>query len=139
MEYDYRQQVKSDILNFIKNNNINFKDFNNLSKLKEYIKYKVWNEDCVTGVGSSSYFCDGYKAEEAVAHNWDLLKEAVEAFGYYNVNVIEKGPEWADLTIRCYLLDECIEEVLKEIKNKFDEEKHQTRTIFTRNNLFVKC
>lgn len=139
MEYDYRQQVKSDILNYIKNNNINFRNFNNLNELKEYLKYKVWNEDCVTGVGSSSYFCDGYKAEEAVAHNWDLLKEAVEAFGYYNVNVIEKGPEWADLTIRCYLLDECIEEVLKEIKNKFDEEKSQTRTIFTRNNLFVKC
>lgn len=139
MEYDYRQQVKSDILDYIKNNNINFRDFKNLRELKEYIKYKVWNEDCVTGVGSSSYFCDGYKAEEAVAHNWGLLKEAVEAFGYYNVNVIEKGAEWADLTIRCYLLDECIEEVLKEIKNKFDEEKNQVRTIFTRNNLFVKC
>lgn len=139
MEYDYRQQVKSDILNYIKNNNINFRDFNNLNELKEYLKYKVWNEDCVTGVGSRSYFCDGYKAEEAVAHNWELLQEAMEAFGYYNINVIERGAEWADLTIRCYLLDECISEALKEIKNKFDEEKSQTRTIFTRNNLFVKC
>lgn len=118
MEYDYRQQVKSDILNYIKNNNINFRNFNNLNELKEYIKDKVWNEDCVTGVGSSSYFCSRYEAEEAVAHNWELLQEALEAFGYYNINVIEKGPEWADLTIRCYLLDECIKEALEEIEEE---------------------
>ena len=121
MEYDYRQQVKSDILNYIKNNNINFRDFNNLNELKEYIKNKVWNEDCVTGVGSSSYFCSLYEAEEAVAHNWELLQEALEAFGYCNINVIERRAEWADLTIRCYLLDECIEKALEEIKDDFEK------------------
>ena len=37
-------------------------------------------------------------------------------FGF-DCNAIEKGPEWADVTIRCYLLGEAIHTVLDELED----------------------
>lgn len=35
-------------------------------------------------------------------------------FGCEDVNAIEEGAEWCDVTIRCYLLGEVLREVLDE-------------------------
>ena len=51
----------------------------------------------------------------------DLLEEALDEFGQNNINVIEKGAEWADVTIRCYLLGLAISEVLNDLEEDFDE------------------
>lgn len=75
----------------------------------------------MTGNASGSYYCNSYKAEESIAHNWDLLEEALDKFGENNINVIKKGVEWADVTIRCYLLGSAISEVLDELEEDFDE------------------
>lgn len=58
-----------------------------------------------------------------IAHNWDLLNEALDEFEQNNINVIEKGAEWADVTIRCYLLGSVISDVLDEMEENgdFDE------------------
>lgn len=66
---------------------------------------------------------NSYKAEESIAHNWDLLNEALDEFEQNNINVIEKGAEWADVTIRCYLLGSVISDVLDEMEENgdFDE------------------
>lgn len=126
MEYDYRQQVKSDILDYI-NNNIDFKDFNDLDELEEHLNDTLWVEDSVTGNGSGSYYCNSYAAEEAICHNLDLLGEALDAFGG-SCDILKDGAEAADVTIRCYLLGECIAEALEEIEedfNKAHEEEQQ--------------
>ena len=117
MQYNYREAVKSDILDYI-NNNIDFKDFNDLDELEEYLNEKLWVEDSVTGNGSGSYYCNSYAAEEAICHNLDLLGEALDEFGG-SCNILKDGAEAADVTIRCYLLSECIAEVLEEIKGDF--------------------
>ena len=119
MQYDYRQQVKSDILDYIKNN-IDFKDFNDLDELEEYLNDTLWVEDSVTGNGSGSYDCNSYAAEEAICHNLDLLGEALDEFGG-SCNILKDGAEAADVTIRCYLLSECIAESLEEIKEDFNK------------------
>ena len=119
MEYDYRQQVKSDILNYIKNN-IDFKDFNDLDELEEHLNEKLWDNDSVTGNGSGSYYCNAWAAEEAICHNLDLLGEALDAFGG-SCDILKDGAEAADVTIRCYLLSECIAEVLEEIEEDFNK------------------
>ena len=119
MKYDYRQQVKSDILDYIKNN-IDFKDFNDLDELEEHLNEKLWDNDSVTGNGSGSYYCNAWAAEEAICHNLDLLGEALDAFGG-SCDILKDGAEAADVTIRCYLLSECIAEALKEIEEDFNK------------------
>ena len=119
MQYDYREEVKSDILDYI-NNNIDFKDFNDLDELEEYLNDKLWDNDSVTGNGSGSYYCNAWAAEEAICHNLDLLGEALDAFGG-SCDILKDGAESADVTIRCYLLNECIAEALKEIEEDFNK------------------
>lgn len=117
--YDYRETVKDDVLEYI-NNEINFEDFDTLEDLEEYLNDELWTVDSVTGNASSSYTFSTYEAEENLAHNWDLLAEALEEFGNEE-NPISKGAEWCDVTIRCYLLGECIAAALEEIEDDFNE------------------
>lgn len=117
--YDYREAVKEDVLEYI-NNEINFEDFDTLDELEEKLNEDLWTEDSVTGNASGSYTFNTYEAEENLAHNWDLLAEALEEFGNEK-NPISKGAEWCDVTIRCYLLGECIAAALEEIEDDFNE------------------
>lgn len=119
MQYNYREAVKSDILDYI-NNNIDFKDFNDLDELEEHLNDTLWDNDSVTGNGSGSYYCNSYAAEEAICHNLDLLGEALDAFGV-SCDILKDGAEAADVTIRCYLLSECIAEALEEIEEDFNK------------------
>jgi hypothetical protein len=75
----------------------------------------MWVNDSITGNASGSYFFSSYKAEQALVGNWDLLAEALTEFCCY-CNAIAKGAEWCDVTIRCYLLGECIAAALNEIE-----------------------
>ena len=117
--YDYREVVKEDVLEYI-NNEINFEDFDTLEDLEEYLNDELWTVDSVTGNASGSYTFGTYEAEENIAHNWDLLAEALEELGNEE-NQISKGAEWCDVTIRCYLLGECIAAALEEIEDDFNE------------------
>ena len=117
MQYNYREAVKSDILDYIKNN-IDFKDFNDLDELEEYLNEKLWDNDSVTGNGSGYYYCNAWAAEEAICHNLELLGEALDEFGG-SCDILKDGAEAADVTIRCYLLGECIAEALEEIEDDF--------------------
>lgn len=117
--YDYRETVKDDVLEYI-NNEINFEDFDTLEDLEEYLNDELWTVDSVTGNASGSYTFSTYEAEENIAHNWDLLAEALEGFGNEE-NPISKGAEWCDVAIRCYLLGECIAAALEEVEDDFNE------------------
>lgn len=114
-KYDYRVALKNDIRDYIAEN-INLADYADNEELQGYLQDTLWAEDSVTGNASGSYTLSTYQAEENIAHNWDLLQEALEDFGQSDISVLEKGAEWADVTIRCYLLSECIAEVLEEVK-----------------------
>lgn len=72
-------------------------------------------DDGVTGNASGSYYCNSWKAEEAICHNLDLLGEALEEFGCSPSYLIEHGPEAADVTIRCYLLGQVLSDVLDDL------------------------
>jgi len=117
--YDYAEAVKDDVLEYIKNE-IDFSDFNTIEELEEKLNDVLFTEDSVTGNASGSYTFSTYRAEENIAHNWDILAEALEEFGN-SENPIEKGAEWCDVTIRCYLLGSAISEALEEIEDEFNE------------------
>ena len=91
-KYNYLEAVKEDVKNYI-DSEINFTDFDSLEELEEKLNDELWTEDSVTGNASGSYYCNSYKAEESIAHNLDLLEEALDEFGQNNINVIEKGAE----------------------------------------------
>lgn len=119
MAYDYREAVKDDVLEYI-NNEINFEDFDTLEELGEHLNEVLFTEDSVTGNASGSYTFNTYEAEENICHNLDLLGEALEEFGG-GYDILKDGAEAADVTIRCYLLGECIAAALEEIEDDFNE------------------
>lgn len=121
--YDYREAMTEDVKEWIKEN-IDLTEWTeDREGLEQQLNDDLWTEDSITGNASGSYYCNSYNAEESIAHNWDLLNEALDEFGQNNINVIEKGAEWADVTIRCYLLRFVISDVLDEMEENgdFDE------------------
>lgn len=114
--YDYLESVKEDVKEYIKNEIE--------GKVEEIDQNELYDilflEDSVTGNASGSYTFCTYQAEENLCHNLDLLKEALEEFGETVSEAIEKGAEYCDVTIRCYLLSQAIDEAIEELK---EEEK----------------
>lgn len=125
----YLDMIEDDVREWI-NENIDLDDYKgNRDGLEEKLNDELFNEDSVTGNASGSYYCNAYKAEEAIAHHWDLLAEALEEFGF-NISATEmlnKGAEWGDSIIRCYLVGEAIRNVLDELEEdgKFDEDEDE--------------
>lgn len=120
MAYDYREAVKSDILEYIRDN-IDFSEFDTLEELEEKLNDDLWTVDSVTGNGSGSYTFSSYQAEENLCHNLDLLGEALTEFGSDADYLMKNGAEACDVTIRCYLLGECIAAALEELEDEFNE------------------
>lgn len=119
--YDYRKEVKNDILECIEDNYTTEEIISNLSNREEWqeqLNDELWTADSVTGNGSGSYFFSRYKAEVALCHNLCLLAEALEEFGYTIADLLKRGAEWADVTIRCYLLYECLSDALDALEEK---------------------
>lgn len=121
--YDYREAMTEDVKEWIKENVDLTEWTEDREGLEQQLNDDLWTEDSITGNASGSYYCNSYNAEESIAHNWDLLNEALDEFGQNDINVIKKGAEWADVTIRCYLLESVISDVLNEMEENgdFDE------------------
>ena len=86
----------------------------------------LWVYDGVTGNASGSYTFNAYTAGEYLVGNWDILSEALMEFAEYNTtNILEKGEEWCDVTIRCYLLGEVLAEVLDEYFEDEEEDEYE--------------
>lgn len=108
MEYDYKKAVREDIKNYLNDNGITLTESN-----RETVYDDMFVSDSVTGNGSGSYTFSAYKAEEYLCHNLDLLAEAVDEFGD-GVDVLKKGAEACDVTIRCYLLGQILDEFIQD-------------------------
>ena len=107
-KYNYLENLKEDIKTYIKENDITNLDENSLYD-------DMFINDSITGNASGSYYCNAWKAEEALAHNLDLLQEAYEEFGSTpELN----NPEACDVTIRCYLLGQALHEVIEEMEEE---------------------
>lgn len=92
-----------------------------LDDYSEKLNQDLWVDDGVTGNASGSYFCNAYKAEEALVGNWGLAAEALEEFGCDNINPFERSAEWVDCFIRCYLLNSCIAEYIEQHEDDLTE------------------
>lgn len=120
--YDYHKAIKDDCETAIKE----YLDFHKdevqgMSKetLREKFHDSFWIDDSVTGNASGSYTFSSYDAEQNIAGNWDLLGEAMKEF-CCECDAIAKGAEWADVTIRCYLLGEGIDKAMEELEEEIE-------------------
>lgn len=119
-KYDYSSNVKDDIRTAIEERYSEDDIIERLSEDRDDFHNELHDElfldDSVTGNASGSYTFSRWKAEENLCHNMDLLEEALSEFGMDLGDW--KGAEWADVTIRCYLLGQCLSEVLDDLESE---------------------
>lgn len=118
-KYDYLEAVKADVKEYIEEN-IDREDWvDDRDGLETQLNDDCFIDDSVTGNASGSYYCNAYKAREALAMNSDILVEALECFDA-ELESYKKAltdPEYADCTIRCYLVARAVSEVLDELED----------------------
>ena len=123
--YNYLEAVTSDVLDYIKEE-INLDEWKgNREGLEEKLNDELWTVDSVTGNASGSYTFNTWEAEENLAHNWDLLAEALDEFGQDRTDVLRQGAEAMDVTIRCYLLGQAIAEALDELEELAEDDEEE--------------
>lgn len=123
--YNYLEAVTSDVLDYIKEE-INLDEWKgNREGLEEKLNDELWTVDSVTGNASGSYTFNTWEAEENLAHNWDLLAEALDEFKQDGTDVLRQGAEAMDVTIRCYLLGQAIAEALDELEEELAEDDEE--------------
>ena len=123
-KYDYLSAVENDVREYIENN-VNFHDYSDLDEMKEDLNEKLFVEDSVTGNASGSYTFNTWKAEEYLCHNLDLLAEANEEFGGSS-DILSDGAEMCDVTIRCYLLGQAIENVAPDMWQDWEDSQEES-------------
>lgn len=109
-KYDYEEAVKADIREYLKDRGVE-------GRIDEDLRQELEDDmfvcDSVTGNASGSYTFSAWRAEENLCHNWDLIGECAEHFGIENAS-LSKGAEYWDVSIRCYLLNRCLTEIVNE-------------------------
>lgn len=110
--YNYYDVVKEDVKNYIKEN------YESLEEVKKGQLYDdCFLEDSITGNASGSYYCNAYKAKESLFGNESLLEDVINEYG---IDMQEHWNDWEylDVSIRCYLVYECIDDALEELENE---------------------
>ena len=124
-KYNYRERVLEDVREYISNHYTReeLKELaDDLDELENKLDDEMWTADSVTGNGSGSYTFSTWQAEENLCHNLDLIQEVGREFGELDLT----SPESCDVSIRCYYLRECINEVLNEdYSDLYDEEEEE--------------
>ena len=116
--YNYEEAVKNDVRTWI-SDNVKLSEWEgDREGLEEYLNDELFVDDSVTGNGSGSYTFNAWEAEENICHNMGLLGEACEKFGDDAGQILKKGAEACDVTIRCYLLGVAISAVLDELEEE---------------------
>lgn len=120
--YDYKNAVREDVRGWITDNYDEEEIREKISDRddwEEELNDTLWTEDSVTGNGSGSYTFDREKAGEYLVGNFDELCDAIDNFGGDYEDVLRKGEEGCDVTIRCYYLAGAISDVLDELEEEY--------------------
>lgn len=121
--YDYEEAVRNDIEDYILENydRNNLADFDDEDDFKDCLIDMLVDEDSITGNASGSYYCNSYKAQEALNGNMDLLRDACEELDLSNEEVgehfLDGDFEYFDCIVRCYIVtcSNVIEDVVDEL------------------------
>lgn len=118
MAYNYLEAMVDDIKEYI-DYDVNLTEYSDLDEFRDALNDDLWVNDGVTGNASGSYTFDRNKAKEYVIDNEELLGEMIQEFDVDAKTVgekfIEGDWEYFDVSIRCYLLGQAIEQALDEL------------------------
>lgn len=120
MAYNYLDAVRDDVRQVIEDEYV-LSDYPDRDAFEEELRDVLWADDSVTGNGSGSYTYDRAKAREYVQGDpnaMDYIRELISEFDEKDVALekfLSEDWEWFDVSIRCYLLDQAISEVLDEL------------------------
>ena len=112
-KYNYYEAVKEDVIEAVTNDCGGYYTGLIREQLEmggdtydvvEALHDAMWIDNSITGNGSGSYWCNAWKAEEAIAHNWDLISEMASEY-MMDFSVDNFSAEEMDVSIRCYLLN----------------------------------
>lgn len=121
--YDYLEHMTEDIKGAIRErytpDEIRERLDDDRDEFAQELNDDLWTDDSVTGNASGSYYCNAWRAEEAIAHNWDLIADMIDEFDA--ADVLRKGAEAIDVSIRCYLLGQAIDAALDELDDETPE------------------
>ena len=106
-KYNYYEEVKECVKMYLADNDLTIETID-----EDTLYDDCFNEDSVTGNASGSFTFNTWQAEENLCHNLDLLAESLNEFGC--TFDPEKGAEFYDVTIRCYVLSYVISELYNE-------------------------
>ena len=124
MTYNYRLEEKNDIYNYVTENYEDIKsELEDRDSFYETLYDNLFIDDSVTGNASGSYTFNRYQAREYILENEDLLREAYESFCQLDSlgdDFINEDYEKMDVTIRCYLLGECLNDVLDDLESEIE-------------------
>ena len=126
MMYNYLKEMKKDIVAFLDDEFERcFSQAESVEEFKDELNEILWTNDSITGNASGSYTFSSYQAQLYVTENLDLLRETVATFDTPAEEVgkrfLDGDWEWFDVSIRCYLLPQAIEEVVEERRNDFEK------------------
>lgn len=118
--YNYYDEMYEDVKNAIEER---AEELDGLDRyeIEEKLNDDLWIDDSVTGNASGSYTFNRATAEEYVKDNLDLLRDALNEFGDPKKDLervfIDEDFEFADVSIRCYMLAGVISDVLDELED----------------------
>lgn len=119
-DYDYNYEMRQDVRTAIDEGYSLDEWRGRRDELEEKLNEDLWIDDGVTGNASGSYYCNSYKAMQAVMDNMELLQEALDEFGadYADIGRRFMAGDWEyfDVSIRCYLLSSVVADVLDDIE-----------------------
>lgn len=116
-KYNYYKEMANDIFLYIKDNELFPKDDETMWQYEDRLFDELWCEDCITGNGGMFYApeddCLDYVAHNLdlyfqAANEWDSFPKASDQWIYINPG------QYMDCTIRCYILGQCISQVVDE-------------------------
>lgn len=119
MTYDYYKAVRDDVRNAILEHDYSdeIARCESMDEVVSELGKLMWIDDYVTGNVSGSYTGDREKTKSYLAGNEELIIETLESAFGSNVEGYKNAildPDFADVNIRCCLLDDSIWRVLEE-------------------------
>lgn len=121
--YDYMEHMTADVIDAIRerytDDEIRSRMDDDRDEFAQDLNDDLWTDDSVTGNASGSYYCNAWRAEDAIAHNWDLIADMIDEFDA--ADILRKGPEAIDVSIRCYLLGQAIDAALDQLDDEIPE------------------
>lgn len=125
MNYNYREAMVADIIDAIHEEYTTeeiTEKMEDRDSFAEKLNDDLWIDDSVTGNASGSYTCNSNVAKGYVLDNMEDCIEALREFCCEPEEIakhfLNEDWEWFDVTIRCYLLGECINEALDNLETE---------------------